>query len=100
VGKEKTMNVEHTKKYLLKIESENDLAYEIVKIVNLSMEKGCQITNEKRSLTNKEEDEQISHMISLLTAIMEYIDMFDFQDEEMFDFQDGERFDFQDRKIP
>jgi hypothetical protein len=74
------MNVDELKIYPLKIESENDLAYEIARIVNLSMEKGFQIQEEKRSLTEKEEYEQLSHMTSLLTAILEYVEMFDFQD--------------------
>ena len=74
------MNVDEIKIYPLMIESEKDLAYEIARIVNLSMEKGWQIQEEKRSLTEKEEYEQLNHMTSLLTAILEYVEMLDFQD--------------------
>lgn len=76
----KMMNIDKIQTYPLKIESENDLAYEITKLVTFSMEKGCQIQDEKRSLTKKEEYEQISHMTSLLGAILEYIERFDFQE--------------------
>ena len=74
------MNIDKIKKYPLKIESENDLAYELSRIVSLSMEKGCQIQDEKRSLTKKEEYEQTNYMISLIMAILEYVERFDVQE--------------------
>jgi len=53
------------------------LANEIARIVNLSIEKGYQIRDEKRLLTKEEAYEQISHSASLFKAILRYVEKID-----------------------
>ncbi len=66
-------NIDKIKIYNIKIESEEDLANEIARIANLSIEKGYQIQDEKRLLSKDEAYEQISHSASLFKAIVEYV---------------------------
>jgi len=70
-------NIDKIKIYNIKIESEEDLANEIARIANLSIEKGYQIQDEKRLLTKDEAYEQISHSASLFKAILRYIEKID-----------------------
>ena len=65
-------NMDRIKIYPIKINSEEDLANEIVRIANLSINKGYQIQDEKRLLTKDEAYVQISHSASLFKAILEY----------------------------
>jgi hypothetical protein len=66
-------NIDRIKIYPIKINSEEDLANEIARIANLSIEKGYQIQDEKRLLTKEEAYEQISHSASLFKAVLEYV---------------------------
>jgi len=66
-------NMDKIKIYPIKINSEKDLANEIARIANLSLKKGYQIQDEKRSLSKEEAYEQISHSASLFKAILEYV---------------------------
>jgi hypothetical protein len=70
-------NIDKIKIYHIKIESEKDLANEIARIANLSIEKGYQIQDEKRLLTKEEAYEQISHSASLFKAILKYVEKVD-----------------------
>ena len=70
-------NIDKIKIYHIKIKSEEDLANEIARIANLSIEKGYQIQDEKRSLTKEEAYEQISHSASLFKAILRYVEKVD-----------------------
>ena len=70
-------NIDKIKVYHIKIESEEDLANEIARIANLSIEKGYQIQDEKRLLTKEEAYEQISHSASLFKAILRYVEKID-----------------------
>jgi len=70
-------NIDKIKIYPIKIESENDLAIEIARIANLSIEKGYQIQDGKRLLTKEEAYEQISHSASLFRAILKYVEKID-----------------------
>ena len=70
-------NIDKIKIYHIKIESEKDLANEIARIANLSIEKGYQIQDEKRLLTKEEAYEQISHSASLFKAILRYVEKVD-----------------------
>jgi hypothetical protein len=72
-------NMDKIKIYPIKIESEKDLAKEIARIANLSIEKGYQLEDEKRLLTKEEAYEQISHSASLFKAILEYVEKVDQQ---------------------
>ncbi len=70
-------NIDKIKIYHIKIESEKDLANEIARIANLSIEKGYQIQDENRLLTKEEAYEQISHSASLFKAILRYVEEID-----------------------
>ncbi len=67
-------NIDRIKIYPIRIESEEDLANEIVRIANLSLKKGYQIQDEKRLLTKDEAYDQISHSASLFKAILRYVE--------------------------
>ena len=77
INNEVLYNIDKIKIYPIKIESEEDLAYEIARIATLSMKKGYQIQNENRLLTIKEAYEQISHSASLFRAILRYVEKID-----------------------
>jgi len=62
------------KLYPIKIESEEDLAREIARIANISMNLGYTIENENRLLSKEEAYSQIGHSASLLKAILEYVE--------------------------
>ena len=70
-------NIDRINIYLIKIESEKDLAKEIARIANLSIKKGYQIEDEKRLLTKKEAYAQITHSASLFRAILKYVEKVD-----------------------
>jgi hypothetical protein len=67
-------NVDKIKIYPIKIRSEEDLAKQIARIANLSIQKGYQIEDEKRLLTKEEAYVQIGHSASLLSAILIYVE--------------------------
>ena len=70
-------NIDKIKIYHITIESEEDLAKEIARIANRSIEKGYQIEDENRLLTKEEIYEQISHSASLFRAILRYVEKVD-----------------------
>ena len=70
-------NIDRIKIYPINIESEEDLANEIARVANLSLNKGYQIQDEKRLLTKEEAYDQISHSASLFKAILEYVEKID-----------------------
>lgn len=72
-------NMDRINIYPIKIESEKDLANEIARIANLSIDKGYQIEDQKRLLTKDEAYEHISHSASLFKAVLEYVGKFDSQ---------------------
>ena len=65
--------VDKIKIYPIKIKSEEDLAEQIARIANLSIQKGYQIEDEKRLLTQEEAYVQIGHSASLFKAILIYV---------------------------
>ena len=58
------------------IKSENDLAREVARIANLSIQKGYQLEKENRLMTREEAYECISRSASLFKAILDYSDSF------------------------
>ncbi len=54
------------------VNSEQDLANEIARISNISLERGYRIEAEGRLLTKAEAYEQLGHSTSLFKAILEY----------------------------
>jgi len=52
---------------------EDDLAYEIARIANLSRRLGCVLRAEKREMTPEEAYIQLGHSASLLKAVLEYL---------------------------
>lgn len=67
-------NMDKIKIYPIKIRSEVDLAKQIARIANLSIQKGYQIEDEKRLLTEEEAYVQIGHSASLFRAILIYVE--------------------------
>jgi hypothetical protein len=65
-------NLDKFRIYPITINSEQDLAKEIARIANISLELGYRIEDEGRVLTKKEAYEQMSHSISLFKAILKY----------------------------
>jgi len=59
--------------YSIPIRSERDLAKEIARIANLSMELGYRLQDGRRIISREEAYTQISHSASLLKAILEYV---------------------------
>lgn len=59
--------------YPITIRSERDLATEVARIANLSMDLGYRIQAEGRILTGAEAYAQISHSASLLKAILDFV---------------------------
>ena len=72
-------NVDNIRMYPIKIDSEEDLARQIARIANLSIQKGYQIEDEKRLLTPEEAYIQIGHSASLFRAILLYVERMDLQ---------------------
>jgi len=70
-------NVDNIKIYPITIKSEKDLAEQITRIANLSIQKGYQIEDEKRLLTEAEAYIQIGHSASLFRAILIYVEAID-----------------------
>jgi len=64
--------VDRIKIYPIRIDSERDLAEQIARIANLSMNLGYRLEDEKRLLTREEAYIQVSHSASLLKAILSY----------------------------
>ena len=73
-------NVDKIKIYPIKIRSEEDLAKQIARIANLSIQKGYQIEDEKRLLTEEEAYVQIGHSASLFSAILIYVERIGLQE--------------------
>ncbi|MFC1839620.1 hypothetical protein ACFL1N_08570 [Thermodesulfobacteriota bacterium] len=59
--------------YPVSIKNENDLVEKIAHLANMSMKLGYQIEKENRILTAEEAMDQISHSISLLKGLLEYL---------------------------
>jgi len=59
--------------YPITIRSERDLAKEVARIANLSMDLGYRLQAEGRILTGAEAYAQISHSASLLKAILDFV---------------------------
>ncbi len=59
--------------YPIKIESEEELLKEVVRIANLSMALGYKLQDENRLLTKEEAYAQISHSASLFKAILGFV---------------------------
>lgn len=60
------------KMYPIKITSEEELAKEIARIANLSLQLGYKLQKENRLLTKEEAYEQLGHGASLFKSILEY----------------------------
>lgn len=58
--------------YPIDLDSEKDLAAEIARIANISMNLGYQLEEQNRLLTREEAYRQISHSASLFRAILDY----------------------------
>jgi hypothetical protein len=65
-------NLQKIRIYAIRIESQHDLAAEVARIANLSMQLGYRLEAEKRLLSKEEAFRQISHSASLLKAILAY----------------------------
>jgi hypothetical protein len=65
-------NVTKIAVYPLTVNSERELAKEIARISNISLQLGYRIEDEKRLLTPAEAYEQLSHSASLFKAILEF----------------------------
>ena len=59
--------------YPITIRSERDLAKEVARIANLSMDLGYRLQAEGRILTGAEAYAQISHSVSVLKAILDFV---------------------------
>lgn len=59
--------------YPVSIKNETDLAEKISHLANISLELGYRIERENRILTEKEAMDQISHSVSLLKGLLEYL---------------------------
>lgn len=60
--------------YRIAIRSEEDLAREIARIANISLKLGYRIEAEQRPLTRHEAYVQVGHSVSLLKAILSYVE--------------------------
>jgi hypothetical protein len=65
-------NLDKIKVYPVQIQSEEDLAREIVRVADLSMALGYRLEDEKRVLTKEEAYQQLGHSASLFRGILEY----------------------------
>ena len=72
VNNEVLDNLDKIRIYPVTINSEQDLAEEIARIANISLELGYRIEEEGRVLTKKETYDQLSHSASLFKAILKY----------------------------
>jgi hypothetical protein len=66
-------NLDKIKIYPIKIDSEEDLIREVVRIANLSMALGYKLEDEKRVLAKDEAYQQVGHSVSLFKAILDYM---------------------------
>ena len=69
-------NLEKIKIYPITINSEEDLAKQIARIANLSIQLGYRLERENRLLTKEEAYQQISHSASLFRGILVYVGKF------------------------
>ena len=69
--------MDRIKIYLIKIDSEEDLAQEVAKIANDAIELGYKLEEENRLLTKDEAYRQISRSASLFRAILDYVQKVD-----------------------
>ena len=74
VNDEVLENLDRIRLYPIAIASERDLAGEIARIANLSLELGCRLEAENRNLTREEAYRQLSHSASLLKAMLTFLD--------------------------
>lgn len=58
----------------IRLKTEDGLAREIARIGNISMELGFRLESENRMMTKEEAYRQVGYSISLLKAILEYVD--------------------------
>ena len=65
-------NIDKIRVYPMTINSEQDLAGQIARVANLSMELGYKLEDENRLITREEAYTQISHSTSLIKAILAY----------------------------
>ena len=65
-------NLDKIRLYPITVNSEHDLAKEVARIANISLELGYRIEDEGRLLTEDEAYEQLSHSASLFKAILDY----------------------------
>jgi hypothetical protein len=72
INDEALVHLEKIRIYPIRVESQDDLAAEVARIANLSMQLGYRLEAEKRLLTTEEAFRQISHSASLLRAVLEY----------------------------
>jgi hypothetical protein len=72
VNDEVLENLGKIKVYPVEIESEEDLAKEIARVANLSMELGYRLGDENRLLTKGEAYVQLGNSASLFKAVLEY----------------------------
>ncbi len=66
-------NLDKIQIYAITITSEEELAKEIARIANLSLQLGYKIEDENRLLTKEEAYAQISHSASLFKAILKFV---------------------------
>ena len=74
INDEVLYNLPLIEKYPINIQSEADLAQEVARIANLSIQLGYQLEMEDRMLSRQEAYEQISHSASLFRAILNFVD--------------------------
>ncbi len=67
-------NVSNIRISRITVETEDSLAREIARIANISMQLGFRLEDENRMMTEEEAYRQVSYSVSLLKAILEYVD--------------------------
>ncbi|MGD9158426.1 MAG: hypothetical protein PVG39_08480 [Desulfobacteraceae bacterium] len=67
-------NVSGIKINRITIKTEKELAKEVARIANISMNLGFRLEDENRMITKEEAYRQVSYSVSLLKAILEYVD--------------------------
>lgn len=74
IDEEVVGNLHRIPVYPIVIRSEEDLAREIARIANISLKLGYRIEAEQRPLTRHEAYVQVGHSVSLLKAILSYVE--------------------------
>lgn len=69
-------NLDKIKIYPITVNSEADLAREIARIANISMNLGYRLEGENRLLSKEEAYQQIGHSASLFRAVLKYVEGF------------------------